>query len=191
MNKVLSILVVCIATLTLLTSCQEETVNEYCNYSAKLVYHGDVTPLQPLNAALNGINTFAIVYMSKQLVTTYDLTAQLYGQSAETYTVAIGSSVLPTMGLENSKGFFVGRTSMRDDNPYVFDRICPNCYKEYRNTKYVLSFVDAYTVKCGACKRIYSLLNGGLVSGDINGDKLFRYRVTAYTADPPSLTVFQ
>ena len=177
--------------LLLFTSCQEYTVSEYCPYSAKLVYHGDVTPLQPLNAALTSDNTFAILYMSKQLGNTYDLTAQLYGQSAETRTVAIASSVLPTLGLENTKGFFIGKTTMRADNPYVFDRICPNCYEEYRDTKYVLSFVNETTVKCNACKRVYSLLNGGLVTGDINGIKLYRYRVTAYNVAQPAITVFQ
>ena len=176
----------------LLTSCQEYTVNEYCNYSARLVYRGDVTPLQPLNDAIAGENTFAIVYMSKQLDKTYDLTAQLYGQTAQTRTVAIGSSVLPTMGLDNSKGFIVGRSTMRSDNPFVFDRVCPNCYKEYRDTKYVLKFTDNETVvRCDACKRSYSLLYGGLVTAGENGDKLFRYRVTAYTPNPPILTVFQ
>ncbi|MBR1839278.1 MAG: hypothetical protein IJ782_01620 [Prevotella sp.] len=180
-----------ICTTLLLTSCQEYTVSEYCPYKANMAYHGDLTPLQPLNDALASDNTFAIVYISKQLGTTYDLTAQLYGKSAETRTISIASQVLPTLGLENTKGFFIGKTSMRSDNPYVFDRICPNCYLEYRNTKYVLSFENETTVKCGTCKRVYSLLNGGLVTAGDNGNKLFRYRVTGYTADPPFITIFQ
>lgn len=177
--------------LPVVTACNNDIVSEYCSYRARLVYHGDTTPLQPLNAAVNGINTFAMVSMPDNTAATYQLKAQLYGQGAEQITVALGGAPIPTMGLDNGKGFIIGRSSMRDDNPFVFDRVCPNCYKEHRDTKYVLNFVDNNSVKCDACKRTYSLLNGGLVISGSNGDKLFRYRVTAYTANPPAITVFQ
>ena len=190
-TRYLKRLVVFVGVLSLVTACNEDMVNEYCNYTARLVYHGDMTPLQPLNAAINGINTFAMVSMQDQKATTYVLKAQLYESKAETYQVSLGSAVLPTLGLDNSKGFILGRSSMRDNEPFVFDRVCPNCYKEHRDTKYVLSFVDALTVKCDACKRTYSLLNGGLVTSSNNGDKLFRYRVSGFTLNPPSITVFQ
>jgi hypothetical protein len=190
-TRYLKRLVLFVGVLSLMTACNDDVVNEYCNYTARLVYHGDMTPLQPLNAAINGINTFAMVSMQDQKATTYVLKAQLYESKAETYQVSLGSAVLPTLGLDNSKGFILGRSSMRDNEPFVFDRVCPNCYKEHRDTKYVLSFADALTVKCDACKRTYSLLNGGLVTSSNNGDKLFRYRVSGFTLNPPSITVFQ
>jgi hypothetical protein len=190
-TRYLKRLVLFVGVLSLMTACNDDVVNEYCNYTARLVYHGDMTPLQPLNAAINGINTFAMVSMPDNTAATYQLKAQLYGQGAEQTTVALSGSPIPTMGLDNGKGFIIGRSSMRDNEPFVFDRVCPNCYKEHRDTKYVLSFADALTVKCDACKRTYSLLNGGLVTSSNNGDKLFRYRVSGFTLNPPSITVFQ
>jgi hypothetical protein len=190
-TKFLTRFVAVVAMLSTVTACNDDIVNEYCNYRARLVYHGDVTQLAPLSAAINSINTFAMVSMPDNTAATYQLKAQLYGQGAEQKTVALSGSPIPTMGLDNGKGFIIGRSSMRDNEPFVFDRVCPNCYKEHRDTKYVLSFADALTVKCDACKRTYSLLNGGLVTSSNNGDKLFRYRVTAYNPNTPSITVFQ
>jgi len=190
-TKFLTRFVAVVAMLSTVTACNNDIVNEYCNYRARLVYHGDVTQLAPLSAAINSINTFAMVSMPDNTAATYQLKAQLYGQGAEQKTVALSGSPIPTMGLDNGKGFILGRSSMRDNEPFVFDRVCPNCYKEHRDTKYVLSFVDALTVKCDACKRTYSLLNGGLVTSSNNGDKLFRYRVSGFTLNPPSITVFQ
>ena len=190
-TKFLTRFVAVVAMLSTVTACNNDIVNEYCNYRARLVYHGDVTQLAPLSAAINSINTFAMVSMPDNTAATYQLKAQLYGQGAEQKTVALSGSPIPTMGLDNGKGFIIGRSSMRDNEPFVFDRVCPNCYKEHRDTKYVLSFVDALTVKCDACKRTYSLLNGGLVTSSNNGDKLFRYRVSGFTLNPPSITVFQ
>jgi len=190
-TKFLTRFVAVVAMLSSVTACNDDIVNEYCNYRARLVYYGDVTQLAPLSAAINSINTFAMVSMPDNTAATYQLKAQLYGQGAEQKTVALSGSPIPTMGLDNGKGFIIGRSSMRDNEPFVFDRVCPNCYKEYRDTKYVLSFADALTVKCDACKRTYSLLNGGLVTSSNNGDKLFRYRVSGFTLNPPSITVFQ
>ena len=190
-TKFLTRFVAVVAMLSSVTACNDDIVNEYCNYRARLVYHGDVTQLAPLSAAINSINTFAMVSMPDNTAATYQLKAQLYGQGAEQKTVALSGSPIPTMGLDNGKGFIIGRSSMRDNEPFVFDRVCPNCYKEHRDTKYVLSFADALTVKCDACKRTYSLLNGGLVTSSNNGDKLFRYRVSGFTLNPPSITVFQ
>lgn len=190
-TKFLTRFVAVVAMLSTVTACNDDIVNEYCNYRARLVYYGATTVLQPLNDALKNDNTFAMVSMPDNTAATYQLKAQLYGQGAEQKTVALSGSPIPTMGLDNGKGFIIGRSSMRDNEPFVFDRVCPNCYKEHRDTKYVLSFADALTVKCDACKRTYSLLNGGLVTSSNNGDKLFRYRVTAYNPNTPSITVFQ
>ena len=186
-----------VAMLSSVTACNDflfngDTVTEYCNYKARLVYSGVITQLQPLNDALKNDNTFAMVSMPDNTAATYQLKAQLYGQGAAQITVALEGAPLPMLGLDNGRGFIIGRSAWRSDNPYVFDRVCPNCYKEHRDTKYVLNFTNNKDeVKCGTCKRTYSLINGGLVTAGENGDKLFRYRVTAYNPSTPSITVYQ
>ena len=187
-----------VAMLSSVTACNDflfngDTVTEYCNYKARLVLYSNViTQLQPLNDALKNDNTFAMVSMPDNTAATYQLKAQLYGQGAAQITVALEGAPLPMLGLDNGRGFIIGRSAWRSDNPYVFDRVCPNCYKEHRDTKYVLNFTNNKDeVKCGTCKRTYSLINGGLVTAGENGDKLFRYRVTAYNPSTPSITVYQ
>ncbi len=172
--------------LVLLSSCGTDTVvNEYCNYTARLVYNGSMTVLTPLNAALGGANTFAFVSMEGNSAKSYYLKANLKNQSQEKVLVQVrteAGEIFPTLGLDNSRGFIIGRSSYAPEVLYVFDRVCPNCYKEHRDTRYILNFKDDLTVKCtenGGCGREYSLLNGGLVVSTNNGDKLFRYRATA------------
>ena len=181
--------------LPVVTACNifdGDTVTEYCNFKARLVYYGATTVLQPLNDAIKGDNTFAMVSMPDNTAATYQLKAQLYGQAADQTTVALEGAPIPTLGLDNGKGLIIGRSTWKTDNPYVFDRVCPNCYNEHRDTKYVLNFTNSKDeVKCGTCNRTYSLINGGLVVAGENGDKLFRYRVTSYNPSIPSITVFQ
>lgn len=191
-TKFLTRFVAVVAMLSTVTACNNDIVNEYCNYKARLVYYGATTVLQPLNDALKNDNTFAMVSMPDNTAATYQLKAQLYGQGAAQITVALEGAPLPMLGLDNGRGFIIGRSAWRSDNPYVFDRVCPNCYKEHRDIKYVLNFTNNKDeVKCGTCKRTYSLINGGLVTAGENGDKLFRYRVTAYNPSTPSITVYQ
>ena len=184
-TKFLTRFVAVVAMLSLVTACNDDIVNEYCNYRARLVYYGATTVLQPLNDALGGANTFAFVSMEGNSAKSYYLKANLKNQSQEKVLVQVrteAGEIFPTLGLENSRGFIIGRSSNAPEVLYVFDRVCPNCYKEHRDTRYILNFKDDLTVKCtenGGCGREYSLLNGGLVVSTNNGEKLFRYRATA------------
>ena len=163
----------------MMTSCLNgDVVNEYCSYIGYLKVD-NATVLNPLYAAVSGTNTFCLVSMVSNTGSTYTLKAKLFGASDVTYQFPLRSGDRkPELGLDNSKGFIIGSSSLKSDNPYVFDAVCSNCYKEKRDSRYVLEFKTEHIVYCKTCKREYSLLNGGLVVSSNNGDKLFRYRAT-------------
>ena len=89
------------------------------------------------------------------------------------------------LGLNN--GLIVGRSSFQNGELYVFDRQCPNCFNETSQKKYPLKFQNSANVICDRCKRVYGLLNGGVVVADEIGhdvnEKLFRYRATSSGLD--------
>lgn len=178
------------AALALLSSCGSDVQNEYSQYSAYLSYDPTLTPLAPLQAAITGSNVFAYVSMPRsETGKSYQLTAQLYGGEAQSVNVTTATAVrvTPVMGLNNSTGLVIGNSSLQTDNPYVFDRVCPNCYASSRNVKYVLTFKDAQTLYCSSCKRSYGLLYGGVITAGDSGQKLLRYR--AYTTATGGITI--
>lgn len=163
------------------SSCdQENIVNEYSNGQCYLTYYGDRTPLQPLNAAIGGINTFCIIWEAPgPSQTSYYLNANLPGQEMEKVLVNSQSTLQRPiqLGKDNSKGIIIGRSSMQNGDIYVYDRVCPNCFTQHRNTKYIVQFdKNASNVTCSSCHRTYGLLNGGVVVNGDNGEKLLRYR---------------
>ncbi len=172
--------------MALASSCEGEVQNEYCQYQARLNYDPTIAPLPPLQAAITGANTFAFVSMpASEANKYYRLQAQLYGGEAQTVNVTTATAVrtLPVLGINNSTGLVVGNSSLQSDNPYVFDRVCPNCYAEHRNTKYQLTFTNSgQSLYCSTCKRTYGLLNAGVVTSGDSGSKLFRYHATATAA---------
>lgn len=164
-----------------MTSCSEDVVNEYSNHQCYLTYNGAVTVLQPLNAAINGSNTFCYLWMQSGGKGYYTLLGQLPGQKADTVIVSNQSTLQNhnlALGRDNSKGIIVGHSSMADGVLYVFDRVCPNCVKHTNNNRYTVNFdrQNSNNVTCDNCKRSYGLLNGGVVVAGENGDKLDRYK---------------
>lgn len=163
------------------SSCEQDgIVNEYCNGQCYLTYYGDRTPLEPLNAAIGGINTFCMITVNPgPTATSYYLIANLPGRDAEKVLVNSQSTLQRPiqLGKDNSKGVIIGRSSMQDGGLYVFDRVCPNCFTQHRNTKYIVQFdKNASNVTCSNCHRTYGLLNGGVVVSGDNGEKLLRYK---------------
>ena len=169
-------------TIVLASSCQGETQNEYSQYQAYLNYDPTIAPLPPLQAAITGANTFACVSMLRsETGKYYQLSAQLYGGEAQTVNVTTATAVrtMPVLGVNNSTGLVVGNSSLQSDNPYVFDRVCPNCYAESRTKKYQLEFTNSgQSLYCSKCKRTYGLLNAGVITSGDSGKKLERYHAT-------------
>lgn len=163
--------------LVLLGSCGE-VVNEYCPYESSINLTGIYTTrLRALQSAMSGVNTFAVLSQSEYQDKAYVVRATSADGKVTDAVPVDFERTRCVLGLQNNKGVIVGKSSFRDENLYVFDRVCPNCYQDFRNTQYTLSFEpNGIDVSCSKCKRTYSLLNGGLVISGANGQKLFRYR---------------
>lgn len=175
------LLVVCLC----LVGCKGEVVDEYCHHTASFRFDFQYGHTQSyLYAAVNSTNYFTFV--TTQLISggpEYDLITNVYGNkeaSVEPVTEALLTKNGRVLGLNN--GLIVGRSSFQNGELYVFDMQCPNCFNETSQKKYALKFKDSGNVICDRCKRVYGLLNGGVVVADEIGhdvnEKLFRYRAT-------------
>lgn len=177
MQKLLSLFF----SIVLLVSCEGTVVNEFCKYSAsyKMDFSIGHTNI-PLHDALNSSNLFA-TFSTVPYNSGYKIQSHTYGSGNHTEVVSeeILSRSSRIIGLNN--GLIVGRSSLQDGQLYVFDQMCPNCYKSnnFTRNEYMLSFVDNGTnAECSACKRKYGLLNGGVVVAGEQGEKLFRYHAS-------------
>ena len=168
-----------VALLLLLSSCTGEIVGEYCSYQCYYIMDfkwGHTAP--HLASALQSTNIFAF-FSCAPTNSGYVLNSQAYG--TETHSEQITESVLtqPTRIIGLNNGLIVGRSSFQNNELYVFDRQCPNCYNADGSTNHMLTFSNnPHNVKCSNCGRTYGLLNGGVVVAGDNGEKLFRYRAT-------------
>lgn len=162
----------------LMSACTGDIVGEYCTYQSYYVMdfqYGYTT--SPLYAALTSTNTFAF-FSCAPYDGGYKLYSQGYGTDTHTDDISLEILTRPTRVLGLNNGLIVGRSSFQNNELYVFDRQCPNCYKNYGRTNYMLVFSDAQNVICNTCQRKYGLLNGGVVVAGDNGEKLFRYHAT-------------
>lgn len=168
-----------------LVGCKGEVVDEFCHHTASFRFDFQYGHTQSyLYAALNSSNYFT--YVTTQLVNggpEYKLITEVYGnkeKSEEIITEAVLTQSGRILGLNN--GLIVGRSSFQNGELYAFDSQCPNCFNETSQKKYLLKFQDSSNVTCDRCKRVYGLLNGGVVVSDEIGhevnEKLFRYRAT-------------
>ena len=175
------LLVVCLC----LVGCKGQLVDEYCNHTASFRFDFQYGHTQSyLYAALTSTNYFSFV--TTQLISggpEYNLITEVYGNkepNVEPITESILTKNGRALGLNN--GLIVGRSSLQNGELYVFDRQCPNCFNETSQKNYPLKFKDSGNVICDRCKRVYGLLNGGVVVADSIGhdvnEKLFRYRAT-------------
>lgn len=165
--------------LLLLAACGSDVQQEYTSYVARLVYNPAETPLPPLQAAITSQNTFCTLTLTQQTAATYTLAAALPQQDQQTVRVALAHNPTPVLGLANDKGLIIGNSSLQTDNPYVFDRVCPNCYADHRDPRYALTLTTALTALCPNCHRTYALLNQGAIAAGSPGQKLIRYRAQA------------
>ena len=174
------LLVVCLC----LVGCKGELVDEYCHHEARFRIDFQGHTQSYLYAALTSTNYFSFV--TTQLISggpEYNLITEVYGNkepNVEPITESILTKNGRALGLNN--GLIVGRSSFQNNELYVFDRQCPNCFNETSQKKYALKFQNSANVICDRCKRVYGLLNGGVVVADEIGhdvnEKLFRYRAT-------------
>lgn len=167
----------------ILSSCSKLDNHEYCNYPARLVYDGSLNMLQPLSDALNSVNSFAFVSAAPfgDGKTSYYLNASLYGSESKQTLITAEKLTKQSHILGLNNRLIIGKSSMQDNQLYVFDAICPNCYESTGVTKnqYMVSFASNGThVQCPTCKRTYGLLNGGVVVNGESGKKLLRYRAS-------------
>lgn len=167
-----------IACALLMSACVGEVVGEYCTHQCYYVMdfqYGHTT--SHLYPALNSTNTFAIISVSSN-GTAYKLNSERYGASSQQENVSESLLTQPSRHLGLNNGLIVGRSSFQDDQLYVFDRQCPNCFNDNHRANYPLRFKDALNVECTSCQRVYGLLNGGVVVSVDNGEKLFRYHAS-------------
>ena len=166
-----------------LVGCKGDVVDEYCSHTASFRFDFQYGHTQSyLYAAVNSPDYFVFV-STNPIDGGFDLITEAYGNkevSVEHVTEAVLTRNGRALGLNN--GLIVGRSSLQNGELYVFDRQCPNCFNETSQKKYALKFQNSANVICDRCKRVYGLLNGGVVVADEIGhdvnEKLFRYRAT-------------
>lgn len=171
--------VVCLS----LVGCKGEIVDEYCHHTARFLFDFQYGHTQSdLYAALTSSDYFAFV-STNPIDGGFDLVTEAYGnkeKNVEHVTEAVLTKNGRALGLNN--GLIIGRSSLQNGELYVFDRQCPNCFNETSQKNYPLKFQNSANVICDRCKRVYGLLNGGVVVADEIGhdvnEKLFRYRAT-------------
>lgn len=163
-----------------LVGCKGEVVDEYCHHTARFRFDFQIGHTQSyLYAALTSSDYFVFV-STKPIDGGFVLVSEAYGNkevNEEVVTEAVLTKNERLLGLNN--GLIVGRSSLQNGELYVFDRQCPNCFNETSQKNYPLKFQSSFNVICDRCKRVYGLLNGGVVVADENGheanEKLFRY----------------
>lgn len=182
-KKFLFFYVFCASTILCFMGCKGEVVDEYCNHTARFRFDFQWGHTQSyLYAALNSPDYFVFV-STNPINVGYDLITEAYGNketSVEHIIEAVLTKEPRALGLNN--GLIVGRSSIQNGDLYVFDRQCPNCFNETNQKNFLLKFKDSQHVYCDRCKRVYGLLNGGVVEGDSIGHDasvmLFRYRAS-------------
>jgi hypothetical protein len=164
--------------ITIFTSCSGDVEDVYSHYSAYFVLSNTNT-VPSLNAALNNMGEYTAIYGqgSQYYFTNLTTTDKVNKTALSSYTYF-------DMGLA---GFIVGLPNIPEvgsttSSVVCYDRTCPNCYNDFNVTR-ALTLKEGGYAKCNRCTRVYNLNNGGVVSSDTTGLKLFRYRVyyTPYT----------
>ena len=182
-KRILFFYVFCASTILCFMGRKGEVVDEYITHVASFRFDFQYGHTQSyLYAALNSTNYFCF-FSTNPIEGGYDLVTEAYGtteKNVEHITEAVLTQSGRALGLNN--GLIAGRSSFQNGELYVFDRQCPNCFNETNNKNFPLNFNDASSVSCSRCKRIYGLLNGGVVVSDPlnhgSNEKLFRYRAT-------------
>ena len=173
----------CASAILCFMGCKGEVVDEYTTHVASFRFDFQYGHTQSyLYAALNSTNYFCFL-STNPIDGGFDLVTEAYGnkeKNVEHVTEAVLNRSGRALGLNNS--LIVGRSSFQNGELYVFDRQCPNCFNETNNKNFALKFKDSQNVYCDRCKRVYGLLNAGVVVSDSfqhsTNDKLFRYRAT-------------
>lgn len=166
-----------------LVGCKGEVVDEYSNHTASFRFDFQYGHNQSyLYPALTSSDYFVFV-STRPIDGGFVLVTEAYGNkevNEEIVTEAVLTRNGRALGLNN--GLIVGRSSLQNGDLYVFDRQCPNCFNETSQKNYPVKFQNSANVICDRCKRVYGLLNGGVVVADEIGhqtnEKLFRYRAT-------------
>lgn len=178
------------ALVMVMTSCTGDgtLTNEYCGYRASyyidFMYGHTNTPLHDALSDIYG-NTFVMFSVESDMQNGkdvgYKLVSQLCNKEKQTEIVREEILVRPTRLIGLNNGLIVGHSALQDGMLYVFDQMCPNCFKATNLTRneYKVKLVNNGTeAHCGNCKRSYGLLNGGVVVSDGGGDKLLRYHAS-------------
>jgi hypothetical protein len=166
MKKIISIIAVCVATLTLLTSCGAEAM--YSNHQCYFIFNTQLHNTSLLLSAVTGDNGFCLVYkgidqgVNKVYVEKYD---EKDPASPYAYTTSI-EPVVKDLVIGWDNGLLIGYSFSareRGENPiFAFDRHCPRCENK---AKAKLQWNGSTkSVKCPECGTPYDLTvsNNGL-----------------------------
>jgi hypothetical protein len=159
--------------ITALTSCSNDVEDLYSTNTAYFVFTNTYT-VPTLNSSLNNMGEFTTIYGQNQYYYFSNLTS-----TDKVNQTALSSYTYFNMGLG---GFIVGLPNVPEVGSSTsavvcYDRVCPNCYRDFNITR-ALTLMQGGFAKCARCTRVYDLNNGGIISSDTTGIKLYRYRVS-------------
>lgn len=177
MKKIVLLFILCIG---LLAGCADDPISR--KYPCRFLFYTQWHPTSMIVAAMTSYNEFVRVSMGVQGTGgAYEVyvvdrkgrkeTNKLTNELENRYFL---SGVY--LGAGGAMGsLLVGQTNF--NGRVAWDALCPNCTIDY-STKYQLQWTDnPAQVKCGTCKRVYSLETGNILSGG-EGHSLLRYIVT-------------
>lgn len=160
----------------LLGACAGDADSLYARIRAFFRY-SQVTTTPPLYGALGNPGHFCKITFGGGRYRFTDNDGRSF-----TYTPTALDQRMPP---EAVAGFLVGTPAVPDfsGNSYnvAYDLVCPNCYLESVDRALDFSAASRTALVCGRCHRVYSLDNGGVVSGGAEGRPLYRYRMTYQT----------
>ena len=160
------------------SSCSTDDFEYEKKHQCYFTFDCRIHPGTSLQSCLNPMSPGLFCMVWKQEVgVTRHIQLQLYNRQTEDVAITTEIETRRSCILGANNGLVIGCSTLNNGQLYAFDRICPNCEKEwfFKTLQWENS---GLWLKCPQCERAYDLNNNGFIVKGESGDKLMRYRAS-------------